>query len=199
MGLMKWYKRDPNAALQGMMGLSLEERGAYNTILDLIYTSENRLHDDERFMCAWLRCDVRVWKRLRAALIVAGKITIEDGFIRNLRATSEIDECVSWLQECASNGVKSGISRRKNKRLNEAPLEPSTTTSTSTTIIPPIAPQGGREGNSGAMKRGRKQGYSNRESFAQAVEYIDSRRNIGSQEGSTDDPVVLSRLRESAA
>ena len=38
MGTLKWYKRDPDAALSGMFELTLEERGAYNTILDLIYS-----------------------------------------------------------------------------------------------------------------------------------------------------------------
>ena len=32
MGVLRWYKRDPRAALSGMMELTLEERGAYNTI-----------------------------------------------------------------------------------------------------------------------------------------------------------------------
>jgi uncharacterized protein YdaU (DUF1376 family) len=96
----------------------------------------------------------------------------------------------------ASDKAKSRWNKDKDSCRGNASI---TTTITTNTTIPPIAPQGGREGNSGAMKRGRKQGYSNRESFAQAVEYIDSRRNLGSQEGSTDDPVVLSRLRESAA
>jgi len=36
----RWYKRDPNAALEGMAVLTLEERGAYNTVLDLIYTHD---------------------------------------------------------------------------------------------------------------------------------------------------------------
>ena len=40
MGVVKWYKRDPNAALTGMASLTLEERGAYNTILDLIYAHD---------------------------------------------------------------------------------------------------------------------------------------------------------------
>ena len=34
MGFRKWHKRDRNAALRGMAALTLEERGAYNTILD---------------------------------------------------------------------------------------------------------------------------------------------------------------------
>ena len=87
-----FYKRNADQALAGMMGLSLEEKGAYNTIIDLIYSTTNRLRDDERYMCGWLQCDVRVWKRIRARLIELEKISIEDGFIRNRRASNEIAE-----------------------------------------------------------------------------------------------------------
>jgi len=65
MGILKWYKRDPRAALAGMMGLSLEERGAYNTILDLIYCHDGALVDDPRLISGWLGVDPRVWRRLR--------------------------------------------------------------------------------------------------------------------------------------
>ena len=45
----RWYKRDPNAALEGMAVLTLEERGAYNTVLDLIYTHDGSVDDDDRY------------------------------------------------------------------------------------------------------------------------------------------------------
>lgn len=94
MGVMKWYKRDPKAALGGMMVLTLEERGAYNTIIDLIYDEDGQLPDDERTLCRWLGCDVRVWRRIRARLIALNKISIEDGLITNFRATSEVDKAL---------------------------------------------------------------------------------------------------------
>ena len=52
MGTLKWYARDPRAALTGMMELTLEERGAYNTILDLIYCHDGEVVDDEIFLIA---------------------------------------------------------------------------------------------------------------------------------------------------
>ena len=86
MGQIKWYKRDPEAALEGMRKLTLEQRGAYNTVLDLIYLRDGNLPDDDRFIAGWLDVDVRVWKRLRDGLITAGKLRIEDGFVRNSKA-----------------------------------------------------------------------------------------------------------------
>lgn len=123
MGKLRWYKRETGAALSGMMELSLEERGAYNTILDLIYDRDGDLPDDDRFISGWLRCDVRVWRRIRARLIDLKKLIVEDGKITNLRATSEIDRALckyGSVQELNRvKGIKSGAVRRKNNKLAE--------------------------------------------------------------------------------
>lgn len=123
MASLRWYKRNAQDALTGMMMLSLEERGAYNTLLDLIYAHENRLWDDDRVISGWMRCDIRVWKRIKTRLVDLGKIVIVDGRITNLRATSEIDEGLGRAASVSdvnrAKGIKSGLARNKNKDLNE--------------------------------------------------------------------------------
>ena len=123
MAEIKWYKRDPDAALAGMMSLSLEERGAYNTVLDLIYSRADKLPDDDAFICGFLKCDPRVWKRLKDRLISAGKLYVEDGLIRNKRASYEVTYAVSRALLVSelnrSKGIKSGDVRRQNKDLAE--------------------------------------------------------------------------------
>ena len=49
--LMKWYKRDPAAALEGMLGLTIEERGAYNALIDLIYARAPRGGVTDQLVC----------------------------------------------------------------------------------------------------------------------------------------------------
>ena len=209
MSRMKWYKRDHQAALSGMLPLSLEERGAYNTILDLIYTTDDRLHDDDRFICGWLRCDLRVWKRLKASLILHEKIVVADGFIRNFRATYEIDDALrrglSTSELNRSKGIKSGAVRRENKDLGEPRHEPKSNrikneieeVRKDTPLSPP---QGGQnvKGQSGNVRR--KKRASLRETFFDAVGHIQARPEAsggqGSDEGSREDPVVLPRLRQ---
>lgn len=112
MGQLKWYKRDPDAALSGMMGLSLEERGAFNTVLDLLYTRDGALPDDERFIAGWLGSDVRVWRRIRTRLIALGKLGVVDGLITNSRATFEIKAALSRVQSARDAGHASALSRR---------------------------------------------------------------------------------------
>jgi uncharacterized protein YdaU (DUF1376 family) len=89
-GEIKWYKRDPDAALVGMADLDLMQRGAYNTVLDLIYSRGNLLADDDKHLAAVMRCDVRRWRTLKSALLAAGKIYVAAGLIRNKRADREI-------------------------------------------------------------------------------------------------------------
>lgn len=136
MSAIKWYKRDPTAALNGMMRLTLEQRGAYNTILDLIYSHANNLVDDDRFLAGWMMCDLRVWRRIKSALIEAGKIEIIDGRIMNHKATEVIDDAlhrVAVVKELNQiKGRKSGVVRSKNKEIDEPKHEPKSNTTTTT-------------------------------------------------------------------
>lgn len=64
-----YHKRFHGDALNGYRRLSLELRGAYTTLLDEMYDHGGPIRDDVRMACAWLDCDPRVWKRVRAALV----------------------------------------------------------------------------------------------------------------------------------
>lgn len=141
MGDVKWYKRDPDAALQGMFELTLEERGAYNTVLDLIYTRANDLPDDDRWIAGWLRVDVRVWKRIRNRLIDAEKIYIEAGTIRNKRADVEVLAALSRVASARDAGQASARSKapksnsksNENRQLSLTPVEAPVATGVATT------------------------------------------------------------------
>lgn len=111
MGQLKWYKRDPGAALNGMMELSLEERGAYNTVLDLIYSRDGNLADDDRFIAGWLRVDVRIWKRIKSSLIERGKLFVSEGVIRNERADVEVLAALSRVTSAQDAGRASARSK----------------------------------------------------------------------------------------
>lgn len=120
---MKWYKRDPKDAREGMRTLTLEERGAYNTLLDLIYETDNNVHDDDRYLAGVMGCDLRIWKRIRTRLLEMGKIQLEGGYIRNVRATNTLSQAVATADVNATNGRKSGAKRRKTNDLEERTAE----------------------------------------------------------------------------
>jgi uncharacterized protein YdaU (DUF1376 family) len=113
--MSKWYKRDTTAALDGMRCLTLEERGAYNTILDLIYDREGDLPDDDRFIAGWLGCHTAVWRRIKVHLVALRKISVVDGVITNHRAEKELSTRRVLVESSASSGRLGAKKRWRNK------------------------------------------------------------------------------------
>lgn len=127
MSRMDWHPRYHGAALEGMRGLSLEERGAYTTLLDLMYSRAAGVPDDDRFVAGWLGCSTRLWRSIRGRLISAGKLRIEDGLIVNDRAIEELHSQLVRSRKKAESGAKGGRTLREthdaaneNSRLDEA-------------------------------------------------------------------------------
>jgi uncharacterized protein YdaU (DUF1376 family) len=123
---LHWYKRYPESALAGMKPLTLEERGAYNTVLDLIYFHGGDLHDDDRFIAGWCSCDVRIWKRIKVRLLALDKLHITDGKLCNSRADRELPKAISTVtsnsyagkQSALIKAAKSEAKRRKTNGLD---------------------------------------------------------------------------------
>lgn len=75
-----FYRRDPSKALSGMIGLTLEERGVYNTIIDLLYQTWRPLEDDRRYIANWCGCAVQKLNPIVNRLIEKGRlITFTEG------------------------------------------------------------------------------------------------------------------------
>ncbi|MDH3232219.1 MAG: YdaU family protein [Alphaproteobacteria bacterium] len=121
-----WYKRYASDALNGKIGLELEERGAYDTLLDMMYDRGRPVPDDPRWIAGHCNCSVRKWNSIRQILIDKGKISILNGEIHNARADQELAKTLKTSRKRAENGAKggnkSGETRRaasKNKDLPE--------------------------------------------------------------------------------
>lgn len=103
------------------MSLSLEERGAYQTILDLIYDHGGPIADDERLLSAHMRCSMRKWRAIRGELLTKCKIRINrDGLLTNGRAEKELENSAKTSRTLAESGAKGGRTRAENeKKANE--------------------------------------------------------------------------------
>jgi uncharacterized protein YdaU (DUF1376 family) len=119
---LKFYKRDPEAFLDGVEHMTLEEIGAYTILLDLMYVQRGPLADNPQRIAARLGCDVRVWKRLRTALIRKGKIVDNgDGYITNRRVEKELhalDLAAQLKRKVASTGGQVTAHRRAKSLKN---------------------------------------------------------------------------------
>ncbi|WP_404415498.1 DUF1376 domain-containing protein [Brevundimonas vesicularis] len=145
MSRLDWHPRYHRDALEGMRGLTLEDRGAYTTLLDLMYDRAGGVPDDERFIAGWLGCSVRLWRSIRDRLIQAGKLTVEKGLsgdvLMNARVRLELDSQANRsrvnAESGANGGRKSAQKRAKPKENNDnheavaqAPLNLKTETET---------------------------------------------------------------------
>src|SRR5688572_5594528 len=111
MGVLLHYRRDIHAALDGARGLSFEERGALDAVLDLIYLNDGAVADDEDYIIKCLGCDIRPWRRLRTRLIEIGRIYAVDGTLRNARADRECAAALERRAIAQAGGIASGRSR----------------------------------------------------------------------------------------
>lgn len=71
-----WHKRWHGNALVGLRQLSLELRGAYTTLTDLMYDHGGPIALDERRLCGEMDCDIRVLRRVMGSLFAAEKIRL---------------------------------------------------------------------------------------------------------------------------
>ncbi|WP_395326915.1 HNH endonuclease [Novosphingobium sp. BL-8H] len=80
MSARPYHKRYHSDALAGCMALTLEERGAYQTLQDLMYDRQGPILDAERLLAGYMGVSIRKWRSLRETLLAKGKIFLtEDG------------------------------------------------------------------------------------------------------------------------
>jgi len=56
-----WYRRFPDNFIAGTVGLTLEEKGAYSLVLDLMYVRGGPVPDEPRYIAGVCNCSVRKW------------------------------------------------------------------------------------------------------------------------------------------
>lgn len=104
---MPYHRRYHGDALVGYRKLTLEQRGAYQTIQDLIYDEGGPIEFNERWLAGELNCSLRKAKALLAELLELRKIYVtRDGKISNHRAEQEIGNALKISRKRAENGSK---------------------------------------------------------------------------------------------
>lgn len=121
---LHWYKRDPDAALAGMAELTLQERGAYNTILDLLYARDGNLPDDDTVLPRMIGCHANEWRAVKAKLIARGKIWAVDGKLTAKRVETELKQRRK-LSETQRERATNHWEKEKNRNENNDPPMPS--------------------------------------------------------------------------
>lgn len=104
---MPYHRRYHGDALTGYRKLDLEERGAYTTVLDLIYDAGGPIENNERWLAGELNCSLRKSRAILSKLLSMQKIYITiDGKISNHRCEQELDYALKTSRKQAENGSK---------------------------------------------------------------------------------------------
>jgi len=128
---LPYYKRFPRDFLDGTIGMSLEEKGAYAIVLDLIFMRDGRLEDNDQYLAGQLGCSVRKWRTIKDVLVVRGKIAVVEGKISNSRADKLLEETRIFVEKQAENGRKP----KQNSHLSKPTFQPNQNQSDSDTDL----------------------------------------------------------------
>lgn len=117
-----FHKRFHSDALAGMADLNPEERGIYNTIIDLMYQRRSVLPDDDAWLARVNNCPLRTYRRVKKSLLAKGRIITceESGALYDERALRELNDA-GFLREMLSAAGKRGAEKRWNKSEHETP------------------------------------------------------------------------------
>ena len=116
---MKFYYHDPDAALSGMLELSLEQRGAYYSILDLLYSRDGIVPDDDLAVARMIRVHWRTWRALKQQLMAAGKLRVTiDGLLDANRVSDTLKNGSRLSQNQRRRASKRWQDYKNSKEIN---------------------------------------------------------------------------------
>ena len=123
---MNFYQLVPEDFNEGVLELTLEETGAYIIIINALHLRENGIPDDEYFVAKLLHTDIRIARRLLAALIQHGKLYSKEGKLHNPRTDRDLKAYRSktdFRRTSAGSSKDLGQKTEQNQRSAEQNLE----------------------------------------------------------------------------
>ncbi len=119
-----------------MSPLTFEERGAYNSLLDILYACDGILPDNDHAVAKMMTCQKRTWVKFKARLIQLGKVWVTDGKIHAKRVEKELNSARIVSEKQSNNASIRWQKDKSASKTNGHAMPPGnayTTTSTSTT------------------------------------------------------------------
>ena len=118
---MKFYYHRPDAAIAGMAELSLEQRGAYYSILDVLYSRDGIVPDDDRLVARMINVHWRTWRAVKRQLMAAGKLRVNFGLLEANGVSEELLRVSRLSQDQRRRASKRWQEFKKAKEINGTP------------------------------------------------------------------------------
>ncbi len=104
---MPYHRRYQGDAMNGYRTLTLEQRGAYQTIQDLIYDEFGPIENNERWLAGQMNCSIRKVRAMVSELLTMRKIYLTpQGKISNHRCEEEMGKSLEISRKRAENATK---------------------------------------------------------------------------------------------
>lgn len=113
----RWYKREPQAYLGGVQGLTAKQHAVYSVVLDLIYEHGGSINCDPRWIAGWISdMGPAAVRTALGELEAKGKIALDGGIVTQKRALKEAvqsgDLSAARAEAGRLGGIASGIQRQ---------------------------------------------------------------------------------------
>ena len=106
---LPWYKCDPRDLNDGYAGLTLAERGAYNTIINRIYIEGGPIPDVALYLCSFLGCGVAEWSAVRRRLLKLDKLRVVMIDLAPHLTNQRCEREIAAYQEIAAKRRRGGL------------------------------------------------------------------------------------------
>lgn len=114
--MVSWYKHDIPAWMDGTEALSDGAYRAYHVICQMIYLNEGAIACNEHGIAGRCRQSLRAFRKNLAELLQSGKLTLENGRLRNSRADVELEKVDDNRMNASKGGEISGKSRKSTDK-----------------------------------------------------------------------------------
>lgn len=108
---LPWFKAWPQRWLNATRELTLEERGAYNDLLQLLYLRDRRIPDDAQFCASFLGITKRKWNAIRDVLLDHDRLVLIGDYLTDERFEEERAASRDKREAQAAKGRKGGKAR----------------------------------------------------------------------------------------
>jgi hypothetical protein len=98
-----------------------EERGYYNTLLDLIYARAPNNHITDQLVCSAMHCRPQVWQRIKTSLMAKGKVQEVDGYLTANRVQTTLQTAAKLMSNRSRSHRVSALKRAEIKWLGRDP------------------------------------------------------------------------------
>jgi len=120
---MRWVRVNISDILEGMDGLSWEQRGFYCTALFKMYARQDGIPFDDKAGSSVIGCNPRTFRCHRDALLSRGKFYVDAGTLRNSRVEREIADFCREVKRRREAALEREKRRRDAARVNSVQPE----------------------------------------------------------------------------